>query len=354
MPNDFHALVVSEIRKEIGGAATSVTFAVPTALTEQYQWTAGQHLTVRFTIGGEKYRRSYTISNPPGAELRITVKRVKDGVVSNHIGDTLAKGDSVDVMPPFGQFSLLPGALKRRTHYFFGAGSGITPLFAMINSVLEDEPHSTAHLVYANTNADSIIFREELEQLQSRYPQRLTVRHILSRPSLLSWFTPWRNGHLDANAIKAVLSEAPPVAQDAQYWVCGPGSMNADVRAILLGLDVPDDRIHTESFGGDLESDLSVEGIDAVAQISLDGTISEVPIAAGQTILDAAISAGLNPPFSCQSGVCGACMARLTEGAVHMRKRMALEDDDISNGLILCCQSVATEKSLTVKFENRS
>ncbi|WP_420584804.1 2Fe-2S iron-sulfur cluster-binding protein [Ruegeria sp.] len=351
MPSDFHALTIAEIRKEIGGAATSVTFDVPPALTDQFQWEPGQHLTLRFLIEGKEHRRSYTISNPPGSALRITVKRVKGGIVSNHIGDALSVGDRVDIMPPFGQFTLSPGALKRRTHYFFGAGSGITPLFAMINAVLDGEPHSVAHLVFGNSNADSIIFREELERLQAQHPQRFTLRHVLSHPALLSWFSPWRTGRLDADAIEAAISETPPVAQDAQYWICGPGSMNKDIRTALRNLDVPDDRIHTESFGGDAEGDLSVSGIAATARIQLNGAWHEVPVAADQTLLDAAVAAGLNPPFSCQSGVCGACMARLTDGAVHMRSRAALEDDDVSKGLILCCQSVATEKSLAVSFE---
>jgi ring-1,2-phenylacetyl-CoA epoxidase subunit PaaE len=352
MQRDFHPLTVSEVRKEIGGAAISVTFDIPPVLTDLFKWAAGQHLTVRFLIDGEEHRRSYTISNPPGSALRITVKRVKGGTVSNHIGDTLSAGDRVDVMPPFGQFTLTPGALKRRTHYFFGAGSGITPLYAMINTVLANEPHSVTHLIFGNANADSIIFREELDQFLAQYPQRFTLRHVLSHPSLLSWFSPWRTGRLDAEAVQDAIAETPPVAQDAQYWICGPGSMNTDLRAALRNMDVPDDRIHSESFGGDTESDLSVSGIAATARIELNGAWHDVPVAAGQTLLEAARSAGLNPPFSCQSGVCGACMAHLTEGTVHMRNRVALEDEDVSKGLILCCQSVATQKSVALRFDD--
>lgn len=352
MQRNFHSLTVSEIRKEIGGAATSVTFDAPPAVTDLFQWTAGQHLTVRFQLDGQEHRRSYTISNPPESALRITVKRVKGGIVSNHVGDTLKAGDTVDVMPPFGHFALHPGPLKRRTHYFFGAGSGITPLYAMIKTILAEEPHSLAHLVFGNTEASCILFKDELKQMQAEFPQRFTVRHVLSRLALLSWFSPWRTGQVGADAVEAAIRETPPVAQDAQYWICGPGSMNADVRASLRNLDVPDSRIHSESFGGDTESDLSVEGVAATAQIKLNGASYDVPVAAGQTILEAARSAGLNPPFSCQSGVCGACMARLTDGTVHMRNHMALDDCDIAKGLILACQSVATKKNIALRFED--
>ena len=142
MTRDFQSLRVSDLRREIGGAALSVTFDVPTELVDQFHWQAGQHITLRFILKGEEVRRSYTISSPPGEALRITVKRVKGGLVSNHINKELKIGDQVEVMPPFGSFYLQPGELKRRTHYFFGAGSGITPLYSMIRTVLDWEPYS--------------------------------------------------------------------------------------------------------------------------------------------------------------------------------------------------------------------
>ncbi|WP_037311433.1 ferredoxin--NADP reductase [Ruegeria halocynthiae] len=351
MRRDFHILKISDIRQEIDGAATSVTFHVPPELTDLFQWQAGQHLTLKFLIDGKEHRRSYTISNPPGAALRITVKRVKGGVVSNHIGGALTIGDQVEVMPPFGQFTLHPGALKRRTHYFFGAGSGITPLYAMINAVLDGEPYSVAHLVYGNTNVETILFHAQLEQLLTRFPTRFTIRHVLSAPSMWASLRPWRKGRLDAETVQAAIAEAPPVAQDAQYWICGPGGMNVDVKAALTGLDVPADRIHMESFGAAADDNDNVQGIAATARVELAGSVSEIPVAADQTLLEAARAAGLAPPFSCQSGVCGACVARLTDGSVQMRNHVALEDADIAKGLILTCQSVATQEALAVKFE---
>ncbi len=352
MSRDFHALTICDIHPEIGGDATNVTFDVPTEVSGQFEWHAGQHLTLRLYIGGQEHRRSYTISNPPGAPLRITAKRVRDGLVSNHIADKLSPGDVIDVMPPFGTFMLQPGTLARRSHYFIGAGSGITPLFSMINAVLAKEPHSAAHLIYGNANADSIIFRSELDQLQEKHPERFSVRHVLSTPSMWSWFSPWKAGRIDAGAIQQALSEARPVAQDVQYWICGPNGMNQDVKLALMNLDVPANRIHMESFGGSTESDTSVAGVAASARVVLNGQSREIPVAAGQTVLEAARSAGLTPPFSCQSGVCGACVARLSDGKVHMRNRMALEDDEISQGQILTCQSVATEDRLTVLFDD--
>lgn len=348
--SDFYLLKVAETRSEIGGGGASVTFGVPDNLADTFSWQAGQHLTLRFVLDGQEQRRSYTIANPPGAPLRITVKREAGGVVSNHIADTLTPGDQVEVMPPFGGFVLTPTTTTRRTHYFFGAGSGITPLYAMINAVLTDEPHSVAHLIYGNRNADSILFREALEDLTAAHPDRFTLRHVLSSPSMWSRFSPWRSGRLGASEIADAIAQTPPVAQDVQYWVCGPGMMNAEVKSALMALDVPANRIHSESFGGETEPDTSLTGMAATATVFLNGATHEVPVAANQTLLDAMRAHNLSPPFCCQSGVCGACRAKARNGQVHMRIRMALEDHEVAQGEILTCQSVARSKNLEIVF----
>jgi ring-1,2-phenylacetyl-CoA epoxidase subunit PaaE len=351
MTNNFHKLTIAEIRKEIGGDATSVEFAIPPGLSGQFGWQAGQHLTLRFLLDGVEHRRSYTISNPPDAPLRITVKRVQKGLVSNHVADNLAVGQSVEVMPPFGSFKLVPDQLARRTHYFFAAGSGITPIYAMICDLLKKEPHSVTHLVFGNAKADQIIFREDLDTLASTYPDRLSLKHVLSAPAMWSWFTPWRSGRIDAETIQAAIRETPPVAQEVQYWVCGPGSMNADVKNALMSLDVPANRIHSESFGGDAPVSDGISGVASTMRVTLDGVRKDVPIATDQSLLDALRAADMPPPFSCQSGVCGACRAHLTQGKVHMRRYMALEDHEIAKGEILTCQSIAQTETLEVKFE---
>lgn len=349
---EFHKLQVLDTHHPIADAK-SVKFDVPDALTETFRWRAGQHITLRFNLNGEEVRRSYTISSSPvsGNPLRITVKRVKDGLVSNHINDNVKAGDWIDVMSPFGGFCLDPDRTLRRTHYFFGAGSGITPLFSMLRSVLIAEPYSVAHLLYGNAKEDSIIFHPQLETFTQQHADRFSVRHVLSNQSWWSSFQPWRKGRVDAEAIHAFIEAHPPYAQDAQYYVCGPGGMNAAVKAALRNIDVPPDRIHSENFGGEVETDDSVEGIAANAKVTLNGQTHDLAVEAQQTLLKAMLAQGINTPYSCQSGVCGACRANLTAGEVHMRARMALEDNEIEQGAILTCQSVAKADSLAVVFE---
>ncbi len=343
----FHALEVKHAESLIDGNAKMLALAIPADL----HWQAGQHITLRFALDGEEHRRSYSICNPPGADtLNVTVKRVKGGLVSNHINDNIGVGDRVDVMEPFGGFCLNPDAKQRRTYYFFAAGSGITPLFAMLQAVLADEPHSAVCLIYGNQTQKTIVFKDELDRLMQQYPTRLTCLHVLSDASWFSGLTPWRSGRIDQDAVATLFDEHPPYAQDTQYYICGPGAMNRTVSDILRGLDVPQTRIHSESYGEATATDNTINGVDAIATISLSGKTHKINITAAQTVLEAVLAAGLEPPFSCQSGICGACQAQCEKGAVAMRTRMALDDDEIKKGAVLTCQSVATTPEIKIVY----
>ena len=352
MKGEFHGLRVLDTSAETKDS-TSVSFDVPPALGETFDWRPGQHLTLRFHLGGREARRPYSISETPfgGRPLRITVKRIRGGLVSNHVNRNVVPGDVIDVMPPFGGFRLDPDARKRRTLYFFGAGSGITPLYSMVRSALSAEPHSAVFLLYGNTHAGTVIFREDLARLEGKSGGRLTVRHVLSSPSRSSSFRYWRRGRIDAGRVAEFIETHPPYAQDTAYYVCGPGDMNAVVRAALRGMDVPDERIHTENFGPVAPPDDSVPGVAATLTVRLGGEVMPVSAASGQTILDAVRAAGGAPPFSCESGVCGACRARLTGGAVHLRARMALTDAEIDRGAVLTCQALPTTPRVAVAYD---
>ncbi len=346
----FHTLTVADVREEIPGVARTLTFEVPRDLKARFLWTPGQHVTLRFRIDGEEVRRSYSVSASrlAGDPLRITVKRVPGGLVSNHINDSLGAGSRVDVMPPFGGFVVKPDPRRRRTCYLIGAGSGITPLYAMLRSLLAAERWSSARLLYGNRDAGSILFAGELESLVAGQPRRLAVHHVLSRPNGARC---WRKGRIDAAAVEAWIAENPPYAQDAHYFVCGPGGMNRTVAAGLADLDVPAGRVHAESYDGEaLDLDDTVGGVDATARIVLGGRRHVAPVEAGQTILAAARAAGLEPPYSCEAGVCGACRAELVGGSVHMRSTAALTDTEVDGGAVLTCQSVATSSHLRIRY----
>ncbi len=349
---EFHRLRVLDTRAETKDVA-SLTFHVPPPLTETFAWRPGQHLTLRFHLDGLEARRPYSISESPfgGGLLRVTVKRIGGGLVSNHITRNVAPGHVIDVMPPFGGFYLDPDARRRRTLYFFGAGSGITPLYSMVRSVLVAEPHSAVFLLYGNRNADAVIFGDELSRLEENSAGRLAVRHVLSSPSRNSSFGYWRRGRINAKRVAEFIETHPPYAQDTGYYVCGPGDMNAVVAEALAGMDVPEERIHAENFLPVTPPDDSVPGVAAAVAVRLGGEALSVSAASGQTILAAVRAAGGMAPYSCESGVCGACRARLRDGSVHLRARMALTNTEIARGVILTCQALPTTPQVTVEYD---
>ena len=357
MTRQFFALRVAAVEAETASAA-SLGFDIPPALTEAFHWRPGQHVTLRFHLAGEQARRTYSISSSPAAgdPLRITVKRIAGGLVSNHVNDAIRAGSRVEVMPPFGSFVLEPDPRRRRTLYLIGAGSGITPLYAMLRSVLKAEPWSAVHLLYGNRSGAAVLFKGEMSRLQAEHPGRLTVSHVLSDAARGE--DCFHRGRIDAAVLHAWIEKHPPYAQDARYFVCGPGGMNRAARDALADVDVPAERIHAESYGGATAAEpqsgapaAGVSGVASAAAIVLGGRRHEVRVAAAQTLLDAARSAGLDPPYSCEAGVCGACRAILEDGSVRMRAKAALTEADLDAGAILTCQAVATSGRVAIRYD---
>ena len=254
---NFTKLIVSKAESLINGAAKSLIFEVPEKEQQRFGWVAGQHITVRVIIDGKAHRRAYSVSASPQTNepLRITVKKKAGGLVSTYINEQINAGDTLEVMPPFGQFTLQPDASQRRTHYFFGAGSGITPLFAMLCSVLRAEPHSSCHLVYGNHNEKSTLFLNELNELVEQYPNRLTVSHVFSKPSWWSDVSCWKKGQIN-DAVGECIHQRPTTLcaghtvlhlwtrQDecsghtplCSIWMCLP---DAYILKVLVGQQTP-------------------------------------------------------------------------------------------------------------------
>ena len=353
----FHRLKVARVERETD-EASSFTFDIPEALRDQFAPQPGQHINLRLMIDGQEFRRSYSVSSSWSGALRITVKRIKGGVVSNYLNDRLKAQDEIEVMAPTGSFVLFPYDTAHRSHYFFAAGSGITPIFSMLSAVLQAEPHSDCFLLYGNRTQKTVIFKETLDRWYQEYGARFHLKHCLTSPSWWSSFD-GHKGRIDSQLVQSWIGENPPVAQDAQYWICGPGGFRQTVIQSLQGIDVPGYRIHQESFGTDpTELDDSVQGQAARLTVHLGednaatepAQAQEVQVQEGQTLLSAMLEAGWDAPYSCSAGVCASCRARLTSGSVHMRARMALDDQEIADGAVLTCQAVPTSDEVSLRY----
>jgi len=357
----FYKLKVIEKKVETKDAV-SLVFAHHPA----FSYEAGQHIPFRFFIDGKQARRTYTISSSPteDANLKVTVKRVKDGLVSNYINDQVKVGDLVEAMSPIGQIFVRCNRYHYKTYYLFAAGSGITPMMSIIKTVLAQEPHSHLFLFYGNRNEEHIIFRDELDALTMRYQGRLTVVHTLSKPkkdtmsALWSWDgVMWdvRKGRIDEGAVRWFIDTYRPVAQDVDYFICGPNAMNANVRTTLLRFVVPEEDIHVEYFKAPDASDVAaaapniVDGANAFVQ--LDGQQLQVSVGKDKTVLQALVEQGYDPPYACESGICATCRAKLLRGTVYMASHAALDQKEIEQGYILTCQARPTSQQVKINYD---
>ncbi len=352
----FHKLKVHSIHNPIKDA-TTITFDIPAHLSESFHFFPGQHLIIKFLINGQVARRSYSLNSCPFKEeaLQVTVKRIKGGLVSNFVGDHLKVGDELEVMTPQGRFYADVKVDAYKTYFLFAAGSGITPIISILKSVLIASPQSVVNLFYGNTDQYTIIFKNELDELQRQHSHRLQIVYTLSNPKVWSTWEQWkgRKGRIDAEAVEWFITNYPPIAQSTEYYICGPGAMNLSVRDTLIGLQIPKELIHIEQFGGNVEAlNTDIKSVDnAQLTATLNGVKHQLTVTSGKTILQVLKDAKVNPPYSCQSGVCATCVAKVTKGKAEMKSCMALEDKEINEGMILTCQALPVTEEIEIEFQ---
>jgi len=356
MTSHFYPLTVREIRRETA-ETVSIAFDVPEELRATFHFIPGQYLTLRTTIDGEDIRRSYSICAAPHEnELRVAIKKEEGGVFSTFANEQLRAGDVLQVMPPQGRFYVELSPENSKLYVAFAVGSGITPIISILKSTLEQEPHSRFLLFYGNRGFDHIVFREQLEALKNRYPERLAVHHILSRESLGSDLFFGRINGEKCQAYARYFFQ--PQAVD-HFFLCGPESMVFEVKETLEQLGVTAQKIHFELFttAGMQQKRAdkpaaSANSFDASVTVIQDGVQFDFMLPSdGSTLLDAAMRAGADLPFSCKGGVCSTCKARILDGQVNMEVSYGLEADEIAAGYVLTCQSHPTTKRVVVSFD---
>lgn len=357
MTPGFHPLVVKDCRRETDDTV-SIAFDVPADLTDRFRFVQGQYLTLKTVIGGEEIRRSYSIcSGVDEGELRIAVKRVEGGLFSSYANTALAAGTTIDVMTPMGRFHVPVAPGEARTYLAFAAGSGITPVMSILKTVLAREPDSRFVLVYGNRTVSSIIFREELEDLKNRFLDRLVIHHVLSREpdeaGILS-------GRIGAGLVGELLGGGLLDAQvvDACF-LCGPQPMVEEVRDALTAAGIAADRVHVELFGTPSRParvappvPANIDGTAARIAVLRDGKRREFVLPFGtESILDAATRNGADLPYSCKSGVCCTCRAKVREGKVGMAENYSLEPWEVEAGYVLTCQSRPLTETVVIDYD---
>lgn len=334
--HEYHPLRVAAVVDETPDSRSFV-LEVPDDLAGTFAYAAGQFCTFRATVGGVEAVRCYSMSSSPdvGDPLTTTVKRVPEGVMSNWMIDTLAVGDTIDVMRPAGLFVLHESTVPIVA---FAGGSGITPVISIVKTALATTVREIV-LVYANRDADSVIFAAELDRLEAEAGGRLTVHRHLDAEA----------GFLDADACVALVG----ARRDAHFYVCGPGPYMDVVEAALERIGVTPAQLFIERFvtPGEVPA-LTESSHTETLTVKLGGRKHTIDYTLGDTILDATRRASLKAPFSCESGSCATCMAHLDVGSATMRVNNALTPDEVDTGWVLTCQAIPTSREVFVNYDD--
>lgn len=349
MMSNFHSLKVSEVRKETPNAVV-VTFAVPLVLKGEFNFSAGQYITVKHSHNGEEIRRAYSIcSTPESGKLSVGIKKVEGGSFSIFANDKLEAGDRLEVMSPQGKFIVDPEKKATNNYAAFVAGSGITPVLSIVTTVLEQEPDSKFLLVYGNQSKKHTMFFNEIMKLKQDYPQRFFPEFVFSR----SKEEQSREGRIDQDLVNDFLKNKFKFTIFDTFYLCGPEPMIDAVSSALKLNGVNEKAIHYELFST-AEEGLLVEEHDGMTTITItiDDEIETFTMKQTDSILEAALGKDLDAPYSCQGGICSTCIARLTEGKAEMRKNQILTDGEIADGYILTCQAHPTTATVAVDYDD--
>jgi 3-ketosteroid 9alpha-monooxygenase subunit B len=334
----YYQVRVAEVISEAADAC-SLVLAVPPELAAEFAYRPGQFLTVRVPHDRDgSVARCYSLSSSPhiGDRPTITVKRMAGGYASNWIADHLTAGSALDVLPPAGTFS--PRSLEA-DFLLFAGGSGITPVMSILKSALAQGTGKIV-LVYANRDERSVIFDTELRGLAATAEHRLLMVH-------------WLDSLQGAPTAAGLAGLTRPYAGH-EVFICGPDPYLAVVRHALSQLQVPAQRVHVERFLSLAENPFEVTeatgGVAATLDVTLDGQTRLLPWPPGSRMLDVLIDEGLDPPFSCREGICGACACRITGGEVDMVHNEVLEPEDVADGYILACQAVPLTPKVSITY----
>lgn len=353
----FHRLKVAEVTRETADCV-SVVFDVPADVRNEFSYIQGQYLTLKVKVKGEELRRSYSLCTSPVAdrELRVAVKKVKDGRVSTFINETLKAGDEMEVMTPMGNFHSPLSPTNNKNYILFAGGSGITPMLSIIKTVLQSEPGSKITLFYGNRDEAAIIFKNQLNELAAKNADRFKLHHILEHCG--EEVEELCKGILLPEKVKSLIAKHVDLNADNVFFICGPGPMMENVKVVLGDLKVDQKKIHIEYFTAveaavkAAEESSPAEIVHSKVTVILDDEEVHFDLASdGKSVLDVAQEAGMDVPFACKGGVCCTCRAKLMEGQVKMDQNFALSEEELERGYILTCQSHPVTEKVVISFD---
>lgn len=331
-------LRVESIRWDAGDTAT---FFLSEVTGKPVSYQAGQFITLVFEHHGEELRRSYSISSSPGEPyLAITVKRVPNGELSRFLLTHAKVGNVWNAIAPTGKF-LLKGTAQQQDIFFFAAGSGITPVRSQIKYLLDHHSQCCIQLIYSNRNANSILFKAELDEWQLGYPENFRVVYLLSDEA---------NRLNNVKAEQLVRQHLRFDLEKALFYLCGPFDYMRMLRLTLIYMGVPEANIRKENFVLDTvpvaESRLNFA--PHKVRIITGNETHDIIAGENQSILQAALQNNIKLPYSCRAGICSSCSVKCTGGKVAMTQNEVLTNADLAEGWVLTCTGYAMDDSVVI------
>jgi|TARA_B110000881_G_scaffold78355_1_gene68266 ring-1,2-phenylacetyl-CoA epoxidase subunit PaaE len=348
----FYSVPVQSIT-HLTDDSVCIKFDLKSFDANKFKFKSGQYITINHNINGEEIRRSYSISSSPEHGIEIGVKLVENGRMSTFLTKELNVGDLLKIMPPAGDFSLEVDTSNFKKYIGICSGSGITPILSMITNVLISEPESSFVLIYGNKSISSTMFFNQLKEFELKYKNRFSMFNAYSRENIIGSI----HGRIDESALNKLFDVNSYITDADSYFICGPGNMIESVRNFLDLFGIPKSKILYELFSSPVEYDKNIKRItdgDIISNVivSFDGDDFDFKLSQnGDSILDAAIKAGADVPYSCKGGVCSVCKAKIITGSVSMDMNYSLADDDVEEGYILTCQSHPKSENLHVDYD---
>ena len=350
----FHPLKIKYIHRETRDSIR-IGLRVPDELKSEYDFLPGQHLPFQLELDGKKLRRTYSICSAVGEPLEIGIRVQPGGRFSEYAANVLATGDTIEVMPPSGQFRVELDAGNAKDYVGFAAGSGITPILSMIKSILVTEPNSRFMLFYGNRKQSTTMFIEDLYALKNQYLERLQLNFVFSQEE--QEFEPMA-GRLDADKVRELYKHFGAGIRATDCFVCGPDTMIQDVTSALIELGMYESHVHSERFGVPRKAKGAKPKIsprtadNAEITVIMDGHKKSFDMQRDDAnIVDAAADHGIELPYSCKGGVCATCRCHVQKGEVSMETNYGLEPWEVEKGFVLACQSRPVSESVTLNYD---
>ncbi|UII81543.1 ferredoxin--NADP reductase [Flagellimonas sp. CMM7] len=347
--NDFHALKIAAV-DTLTPNAVALTFEVPENLKNVFAFTAGQYITIKHKVDGKELRRAYSISSAPSSgKLTVGIKKMPKGTFSVYANERIKAGDVLEVMPPEGRF-VFESVSEAKNVAAFAAGSGITPIMSIAQTVLESHAESTFVLVFGNQSPEETMYLKAVQELQDKYTNRFFVEYIYSRSQAENALF----GRIETSTVNFVIKNKFKDVSFDVFYLCGPEEMITTVSDTLKNNGISEEKVLFELFTSPDTEDTLAEELDGKTKVEVlvDDETFSITMDKKELVLDAVLKQDINAPYSCQGGVCSSCIARITEGKAEMVKNQILTDGEVAEGLVLTCQAHPLTPTLKVDYDD--